>query len=216
MDVDEGHIREEREQERTATVTVPRNPTAVVTERKKTRRRTKFDDSHLTTTPPDEVLARCPVGNNHHRAWACPHTDDQRSRGVSDHIVAAALKMQGNDPLGDRGLYPVQIIPVPPSPRTIPLSGSSSLPTASSRAPSTRMARGSTARLRYWLSMAGPSLRWTRTAPSPPSPEASPRRGSPTSQGRKLGQSSKLPGGEPPTPLFASTASPASTPSTAA
>ena len=82
----------------------------------KKKRSGKFDDSHLTAIPPDEVLKQCPVGNTHHRVWTCPHSDAQRSKGVGDHIVAAALKMQGNDPLGDRGLYPVQIVPVPPKP----------------------------------------------------------------------------------------------------
>ena len=48
IDVDEGQLRGERELERKATVTVPRSPTAVTTERKKPRKRTKFDDSHLT------------------------------------------------------------------------------------------------------------------------------------------------------------------------
>ena len=52
----------------------------------------------------------------HHRAWTCKHSDEQRNRGVSDQIVAAALKMHGNDPLGDRGLYPVQVVAVPPRP----------------------------------------------------------------------------------------------------
>ena len=80
----------------------------------KRKRRAKFDDSHLTATPPDDILARCPIGNNHHRAWTCPHTEDQRSRGVGDHIVAAALKMNGNDPLGDRGLYPLHNMAIPP------------------------------------------------------------------------------------------------------
>ena len=39
MDVDEGQLRGGRELERKATVTVPLSPTAVVTERKKTRKR---------------------------------------------------------------------------------------------------------------------------------------------------------------------------------
>ena len=58
----------------------------------------------------------CPIGNMHHRAWVCQHAKAQRSKGVSDFILAAAPAVHGNDPLGDRGLYPVQTIAVPPKP----------------------------------------------------------------------------------------------------
>ena len=70
----------------------------------------------IAADPPDDILQRCQVGNMHHRAWVCGHSKAQRGRGVSDWIVAAAIKMEGRDPLGDRGLYPVQMVAVPAPP----------------------------------------------------------------------------------------------------
>ncbi len=67
-------------------------------------------------TPTDAILQRCQVGKLHHRSWTCIHSAGQRSKGVSERIVAAAVATKGNDPLGDRGLYPVQTIAVPPKP----------------------------------------------------------------------------------------------------
>ena len=68
-------------------------------------------------TPPDSLLRQCPVGNLHHRDWVCKHSKAQREDGVSEEIVAAAVAMNGSDPLGDRGLYPVQTTAVPTKPK---------------------------------------------------------------------------------------------------
>ena len=69
-----------------------------------------------TDTPPNSILQRCQVGTLHHRDWICQHSADQRFKGVSDHIVAAAVAMKGTDPMGDRGLAPAQVVPIPPRP----------------------------------------------------------------------------------------------------
>ena len=67
-------------------------------------------------TPPDKLLQQCPVGSMHHRAWVCKHAKTQRGKGINEQIVAAAVDMNGSDPLGDRGLYPVQTVAVPSKP----------------------------------------------------------------------------------------------------
>ena len=67
-------------------------------------------------TPPEKLLQQCPIGSMHHRAWVCEHTKAQRSKGISEQIVTAAVGMNGGDPLGDRGLYPAQIVAIPPKP----------------------------------------------------------------------------------------------------
>jgi len=167
----------------------------------------KFDDSHLTAIPPDDVLEHCPVGNMHHRAWTCPHSDAQRNRGVGDHIVAAALRMQGNDPLGDRGLYPVQIVPVPPKPTEdtfewviMPPGG---LVTGTIYTDGSRL-DGKVAILAVngWAFVAvdagGTVTAIARGVPAPWITDI---------PGRKLGRCSKRLADEPPTPLSASTAS---------
>ena len=105
----------------------------------------------IATDAPDSILQRCPLGNLHHRAWVCRHSNAQRGKGVSDHIVAAALVVKGNDPLGDRGLYPVQTVAVPPKPTRTRSSGCCDRPKAYPQGLSTPTALGLTAWSHCWL-----------------------------------------------------------------